>query len=223
MLGFEADFQGSGERGSGTFVDPFSTPIVTGFLQGAVPVPNFFGVLQETAVSAYQAKIDWFGTVRGRLGWLAGDQLLIYGTGGLAYGRVGVSANTIITETGTGLNNGGPPATAPNFTVTGGTPFGAFKTSVGFAVGAGVEGRWSYWLPAGWTWKVEYLYVDLGSLDTVTPFAVPGTIFPNNVFPNATISAQTGAITTHTHFTDNIVRVGLNYKFGNYYAPVVTK
>jgi hypothetical protein len=33
----------------------------------------------------------------------------------------------------------------------------------------------------------------------------------------------TGAITTHTRFTDNIVRVGLNYKFGNYYAPVVTK
>jgi hypothetical protein len=29
-------------------------------------------------------------------------------------------------------------------------------------------------------------------------------------------SPFTGAMTTHTHFTDNIVRVGRNYKFGNY-------
>jgi hypothetical protein len=29
-----------------------------------------------------------------------------------------------------------------------------------------------------------------------------------------------GSITTHTHFTDSIVRVGLNYKFGNNYAPL---
>jgi hypothetical protein len=27
------------------------------------------------------------------------------------------------------------------------------------------------------------------------------------------ISNPTGNITTHTHFTDNIVRVGLNYQF----------
>jgi hypothetical protein len=30
----------------------------------------------------------------------------------------------------------------------------------------------------------------------------------------------TGAINTHTRFTDNIVRVGLNYKFGYAAAPV---
>jgi hypothetical protein len=29
----------------------------------------------------------------------------------------------------------------------------------------------------------------------------------------AAISNITGNITTHTHFTDNIVRVGLNYQF----------
>ena len=33
----------------------------------------------------------------------------------------------------------------------------------------------------------------------------------------------TGIIATHTHFTDNIVQVGLNYKFSNYYVPVATK
>ena len=61
-------------------------------------------------------------------------------------------------------------------------------------------------LPAGCTWKVEYLYVDLGSLDIVSPFpAAKPTQF---VFP------FTGPLTTHTRFTDNIVRVGLNYRFG---------
>jgi outer membrane immunogenic protein len=37
-------------------------------------------------------KLDWFGTVRGRLGYLASDKLLIFGTGGLAYGRTQVDA-----------------------------------------------------------------------------------------------------------------------------------
>ena len=63
----------------------------------------------------------------------------------------------------------------------------------------------SYWLPTRWMWKLEYLYVDLGSLDTVSSFALTQSIFVGGNF--------TGPITTHTHFTDNIVRVGLNYQF----------
>jgi outer membrane immunogenic protein len=66
-----------------------------------------------------------------------------------------------------------------------------------------MEGRFSYWLTPNWTWKLEYLYLDLGSVDTApTPFAVgmPGVV-------------TAGTFTTHTHFTDNIVRVGLNYQF----------
>jgi outer membrane immunogenic protein len=31
-------------------------------------------------------EIDYLGTVRGRLGWLVNPTLLVYGTGGLAYG-----------------------------------------------------------------------------------------------------------------------------------------
>jgi len=33
-----------------------------------------------------ERKFDWFGTVRGRLGVLASNDLLLYGTAGLAYG-----------------------------------------------------------------------------------------------------------------------------------------
>jgi outer membrane immunogenic protein len=99
------------------------------------------------------------------------------------------------------------------------TSFSESKTKVGYAVGGGIEGKCSYLLPAGWTWKAEYLYVDLGSLDTVAPF--PGAFVPVPLAPpNLFTSPFTGAVITHTRFTDNIVRVGLNYKFGNYYAPV---
>jgi opacity protein-like surface antigen len=80
--------------------------------------------------------------------------------------------------------------------------------NVGFSVGGGIEGRFSYWLPPNWTWKLEYLYLDLGSLDTApTPFAAS---IPQGV--SAAI-VTTGTISTDTHFTDNIVRVGLNYQF----------
>ena len=86
-------------------------------------------------------------------------------------------------------------------------PFSASTTNVGFSVDAGVEWKFSYWLPANWSWKLEYLYVDLESLDAATPLA-------GQIATFKTLSlglAET--ITTHTHFTDNIVRVGLNYQF----------
>src|SRR5665213_3507259 len=39
--------------------------------------------------------IDWFGTVRGRLGVLVTPQWLLYGTGGLAYGQTRTGFTTI--------------------------------------------------------------------------------------------------------------------------------
>jgi hypothetical protein len=29
----------------------------------------------------------------------------------------------------------------------------------------------SYWLPPNWTWKLDYLYIDPGSLDATTSFS----------------------------------------------------
>jgi outer membrane immunogenic protein len=210
VLGFEADIQGSSERGSNTFLDPISTSVCVGetIVAGCV----MRAALNGTAVTAYEAKIDWFGTVRGRLGVLITDQVLLYGTGGLAYGRVELSGNTNVNGTLTF-----PPASVQfPFSTPGATVFSESKTNVGFAVGGGIEGKCSYWLPTGWTWKAEYLYVDLGSFDTVSPF--PGA---NPLIVRTT--PFTGAITTHTRFTDNIVRVGLNYKFGYAAAPAVYK
>jgi outer membrane immunogenic protein len=74
------------------------------------------------------------------------------------------------------------------------------KTKVGWALGGGVE----YALAGKWSLKAEYLHVDLGSVSgtstNLTAFGPPAIGFPTSVF-------------THSvKVTDDIVRVGLNYK-----------
>jgi opacity protein-like surface antigen len=67
------------------------------------------------------------------------------------------------------------------------------NTKAGWTVGGGIEGR----LAGNWTARLEYLYLDLGTVSTVpTPAA------------NATV-----ATAFNSRVTDNIVRAGLNYKF----------
>jgi outer membrane immunogenic protein len=210
IVGLEADIQAAGQQNNKTFVDPIAGAFCSSgnaILCQTAPSTHttpFSG----TAVTAYQARLDWFGTVRGRVGWLVTDQTFLYATGGLAYGHFGVSGVA---------NVSGTLAPLPvNVTFIGGTGgFGDTQT-IGYAVGGGIEGKCRYLLPQNWSWKVEYLYLDLGSFNASVPFAAsssrPGS-FSNFV----------GTINYHSQFTDNIVRVGLNYKFGNYYAPVVTR
>ncbi|WP_029074035.1 outer membrane protein [Kaistia adipata] len=83
--------------------------------------------------------VDWFGTLRGRIGY-AWDNLLVYGTGGAAYGDVEVSTNY----------------SDPNESY--GSSFS--DTRWGWTIGAGVE----YGITQNITLKTEYLYVDLGSI-----------------------------------------------------------
>jgi outer membrane immunogenic protein len=85
--------------------------------------------------------IDWFGTLRGRIG-LAANNVLFYGTGGLAYGGTNSSVSLLAT-----------PAQAGNFAGS------VNDTRFGWAAGAGVE--WG--ITPNWTAKAEYLHVDLGS------------------------------------------------------------
>ena len=42
----------------------------------------------ETLTHASKSQLDWFGTARGRFGYVPTPRLLVYGTGGLAYGEV---------------------------------------------------------------------------------------------------------------------------------------
>lgn len=88
-----------------------------------------------------ESRIDWLATFRGRVGWLALPDTLLYFTGGLAVGNVKNAASP------SGLNNGG-------FTTA---TMSAVR--VGYVVGAGLERR----LNRDWSIGVEGLYVDLGS------------------------------------------------------------
>jgi outer membrane immunogenic protein len=85
-------------------------------------------------------KIDWFGTVRGRVG-LATGSVLTYFTGGLAYGSVKTNITETVAGTATGIGMSG--------------------TRTGWTIGSGVEAA----LGGNWTGKIEYLYVDLGKQD----------------------------------------------------------
>jgi outer membrane immunogenic protein len=119
VFGIEADAQGSGIRGS------------TGATLPYISVGN-------TITTTRAEKLDWFGTVRGRIGttW---DRWLVYGTGGLAYGRTKTSLN--MTDT---------------FNFFAATT--VQTTRAGYAIGGGVE----YALTPNWTVKGEYQYLDLG-------------------------------------------------------------
>ena len=98
---------------------------------------------------------DWFGTIRGRLGY-AVDNVLIYGTGGVAYGNVSADGQVTASQGGTDL------ATwhASNS-----------QTNWGWTAGAGME----YGIDQ-WSLGVEYLYVNLGSsnFNDGRDFNVPG-------------------------------------------------
>ena len=189
VLGLVADIQASGERGSNSFADTFSSSVCVTFqVQCLLTAP-----LNGNVAMNYEAKILWFGTARARVGYLIAPELLVYATGGLAYGRVDVSGNVQVTAT--------TPAAAASLSAF--NTFGDSRVNFGFSVGGGIES--SAWLPPNWTWGLEYLYLDLGSIDTTTSLSASGAI-PLPTSMNMTI-------TTHTHFTDNIVRLVLNYRF----------
>jgi outer membrane immunogenic protein len=93
VVGAEADFQGASLSSS------------NGGNSAAYPSPYAPGnVLAPLAASGGNFGLPWFGTVRGRLGYLFTPTLLIYGTGGFAYG--GAEANGLST-TVTGWTAGG--------------------------------------------------------------------------------------------------------------------
>jgi len=122
LLGVETDIQGADIGKTSTVIFPGGG--------GIVP-----------SVSTGRDHVDWFGTLRGRLGVAAGN-VLFYGTGGLAYGGVRTSVSNIFTPNTGGVFNGSTN-----------------DTRVGWAAGAGVE--WGF--APNWSVKGEYLHIDLGS------------------------------------------------------------
>lgn len=100
--------------------------------------------------NTFSSRLNFLGTVRGRLGF-AYDHSLFYATGGLAYG-----------ETKQHIDMFGP---------TGNLQFSGDQSQVkvGFAVGAGMEQA----ITNNLTVKAEYLFFDLGK-DTLNVAVIPG-------------------------------------------------
>jgi outer membrane immunogenic protein len=180
VAGIETDFQYARVRGSS---------LTTAVIDPTAPYLN-----------VTQATLQWFGTMRGRLGFLATPSLLIYGTGGLAYGRTEASGTVTLTA---------PVGPVGDFIVAGNSTFSCqtntqkvcytgagTQTSLGWAAGGGFE----HMITPNLTAKLEYLHVELPG-QTVTLVSPPPSV---NAFVNYRFSRE----------SVDLIRVGLNYKFG---------
>ncbi|MCP3409969.1 outer membrane protein [Bradyrhizobium sp. CCGB01] len=160
VYSIEGDLQWSGEKGRAGFNCAGSAvfPIAGPCLPGLTFLPP--GALTGTTLTIDQ-HLQWFGTLRGRVGILATPKVLFYGTGGLAFGEIKTTG-----------------------TMTGFTPAGVAIASVGsnsatragWTAGVGVEGK----ITQNWSAKLEYLYMDLGRFSS-GPFTLA---------PASTISAN---------------------------------
>lgn len=131
----------------------------------------FYGGANELTTTV-ETDLEWLATVRARIGTLTGGYLL-YVTGGAAF------AEATFTQ-------GFSETTFP-------VPFGSLAANEslsGWTAGGGVE------IPVGTnlTIKAEYLYVDLGSIDTV------GTVGVGSQYAGS------------ADITSNVYRVGFNIK-----------
>ena len=172
LFGLEADFQGSDERATADVCTVGGCPLGSSILTA-----NY--------------KLDWFGTARGRVGFLATDRVLLYATGGLAYGHFTANAPLV--------------------------PLSWGSTRAGWTVGAGAEAA----IDRNWSVKLEYLYMDLGNVGGSGATATTVTNALNTpALGFNTVTTTTLASAFNTRFTDNIVRVGVNYRWG---GPVVAR
>ena len=190
VFGLETDFQGTGQTGSASAICPGGTATSV----NGLCTPGHIGdTINDPALPvsvSLSERLEWLGTLRGRVGVLVTPTVLPYITGGLAYGQVRVS------EAVSGINvNGTTGANGATFTPGGGS-FSNTTTKVGWTIGLGIE-----WLAYGnWSGKIEYLYVDLGTV--------------SGSFPTSLTAVTGGSLIAgySSHVTDNIVRIGFNYK-----------
>ena len=180
VVGLETDLQWTNERGR---VDFCFNPACT--------VGN-----------GYEHKLKWFGTFRARAGVLVDPRVLLYATGGLAYGQI----DTDTTATLFGVNGVGSSST----------------TRLGWTVGAGVEGA----IDNNWSIKAEYLYVDYGKISNAagalvssSTVIIPDT--PQTAFSTIVNTVTTASGSSDTRFVDHVFRAGINYRFTS--GPVVAR
>ncbi len=136
VLGVEADIQGSTARDRDSCV---------------------LACTDASGTIAFDQKVSYLGTARGRVGYTIGATLF-YATAGFAFG-----------ETKTAISAAAfPPPQLFSFT----------HNRSGYALGGGIEAplQFAGLFGPSWTAKTEYLYIDLGrSSDTLAPFGTVDT------------------------------------------------
>jgi outer membrane immunogenic protein len=172
VTGLEADIQGTGIRGM------TQAPAAVDFTLGPGEIAN----------ATSERQLAWFGTVRGRLGVAVTPNLLLFGTGGLAYGSVRDSGNAIDNKS-VFLGQEGVLS----------LPASIQQTKVGWSAGAGAEWMFAH----NWSAKVEYLHVDLGTSSAAG----------DSVFTGFRFFGETNTVAYQWHNTFDVVRAGVNYHF----------
>jgi outer membrane immunogenic protein len=142
---------GGGQLGyniqAGSFVYGIEADIQGSNIQGKAAEFQTVGTVGRIGTATQD--IDFFGTVRGRLGYAWGGTLL-YATGGFAYG--GVKTSFAFEDS---LGNHGRVSNS--------------QTSTGWTAGAGVE----YKIAPNWSLKGEYQFINLGSESVTGPLVLP--------------------------------------------------
>ncbi|MFZ2154503.1 MAG: hypothetical protein WAV72_00065, partial [Bradyrhizobium sp.] len=141
VAGLELDFSASDIKGS-------ATP-VTRNLGGGV-----------TITDSRSDNVKYLGTARGRLGWTPADNVLLYGTAGLAWERFNREDGSVVTVPGVSQ------------VVNTVSPFDRF----GWVAGAGVE---SLMFGTNWVGRLEYLHYGFGGVESGTSVTTttPGSSF----------------------------------------------
>ncbi len=198
VAGIEADIQfvdlGDGEGGG----------VRTAAVRGPQPIGAFgigpvVGGGGNVAFFDRRQEMDFFGTVRGRLG-VAFDRALIYATGGLAWTSLDDNGNTV---PGVGFFQGGPGAAATRRAraVRIANRADTEADDIGWTVGGGVEYAFTNSISA----KIEGLYVNIGDVEGRNIVGVTN---------RGRAIRQTGGRDESGEFA--VVRAGLNFRFGTW-------
>ncbi len=172
LMGFETDINGSTAGASQTVRTAATTA---------------GGIQYAAQDSTYTTRINWFGTVRARLGVLINPTLLAYVTGGFAYGEVYRTY---------GLNIYGADITAGavGYTIGRGDTW-----ETGWTGGGGVEWALGNRVSIG----AEYLYLNLNAGSFVTAYPSGNCTAPNG----CTLRVRSNDVVNH------LGRIKINYRF----------
>ena len=197
VVGLEADFQGIAGSGNATNYSGSANPV--DFVDGDGPD----GYHIQSSQNATN-KISTLGTARARIGFLAQPSLLLYGTGGLAYGQVKTSVQNNQSWIGFGGDGTDPNHQDLGYDYDESGSGSQSRTQLGWTLGGGLE--WMF--VSNWSLKLEYLYYDLGT--------VSGSFETKYLGTGVNSAGWTGtqSVTNYnTRFSGNTVRAGINYHF----------